>query len=77
MASKRFGKDSIEWDLFQQFWRLCQKFWIPEDNDEYWNSMIKETNEFMKKYQSEIFSKEIGLAFIESLEKKRIEQKGG
>lgn len=57
--------------MFQEYWNLCQKFWIPENNDEYWDTVIKETNKFMKKYESEIFSKEIGMSFLETLNKKR------
>lgn len=71
MASKRFNQDSTEWLMFKEYWLLCQKFWIPEDAEEYWDSVIKKTNEFMKKYESEILSKHIGLALVETLENKR------
>ena len=72
MASKRFEKGSEEFILFQDFWKICQSFWIPEDNDEYWEQVVNETDDFYKKYKetNEIFVREIVLAFINSLEKR-------
>lgn len=70
MASKDFGKHSFEWEMFANYWKLCKRFWIPEDDDKYWDEVVKETEIFMEKYQSEILSKYIGLALIETLEKK-------
>lgn len=64
--------------MFKEYWRLCQKFWIPEENEKYWDSVIKEINEFMKKYESEIFSKYLGLSLIDMLENKyKTKNKGG
>lgn len=72
MASKRFEKGSEEFILFQDFWKICQSFWIPEDNDEYWERVVEETDAFYKKYKetNEIFVREITFAFINSLEKR-------
>lgn len=72
MASKRFEKGSEEWSMFREYWALCQQFWEPEDNDEYWEQVIYSTNEFYKKYKAnnEIFAKEIALAFVDALDKK-------
>ena len=46
MASKKFAKGSDEWMMFMDFWNLCQKFWISEDTDEYYEQLIKENNFF-------------------------------
>lgn len=77
MASKRFEKGSAEWRLFQEFWSLCQKYWIPEDNDEYWERVIKAADEFYKKYKiaDEIFARKIALSLVETLDLKSKEQK--
>lgn len=72
MASKRFEKGSEEWAMFREYWALCQRFWEPEDNDEYWEQVIDSTNDFYKKYRenNEIFAKEIVLALVDALDKK-------
>jgi thymidylate kinase len=68
MASKRFSKNTEEFMMFQDFWQLCQKYWEPEDNDEYWESVIADAGVFTKKYHDGIFPMEIAKAFLTSLE---------
>ncbi|WP_304841260.1 hypothetical protein [Phocaeicola sartorii] len=70
MASVKFEKGSREWYMFQDYWKLCQKFWIPEDNDEYWESVVSETNDFYEKYKDVMLTKWITLELINCLEKK-------
>lgn len=67
MAEKKFAKGSEEWQLFMDFWMLCQKFWLLEDTDEYWSSLIKETDEFYKKYNS-LFAKKLVLSLVDELD---------
>lgn len=72
MASKKFEKGSPEWEMFSDYWLLCQKYWEVEENDEYWNEAMQEAKEFRKKYErtNPIFSMEITLAFISTIDKK-------
>lgn len=72
VASKRFEKGLEEWQMFTEFWKICQQFWEPEDNDEYWEQVIDSTNEFYKKYKAnnEIFARKIALVFIDTIEEK-------
>ena len=76
MANVKFEKGSKEWHMFQDYWKICQKFWLPEEKDEYWDAVVKEVGEFHKKYENIILSKEIALAFLGSLEKKDKEKRG-
>ncbi|MCI9201470.1 MAG: hypothetical protein HFI03_13970 [Lachnospiraceae bacterium] len=69
MARVKFEKGSCEWYMFQDYWKLCQKFWFPEDNNEYWDEVIKETNDFYKKYKEIELAENIALAFINTLAK--------
>lgn len=66
----KFEKGSQEWCMFRDYWAICQKFWIPEDNDEYWESVVRETDEFYKKYKDIILAKGIILQFVNCLEQK-------
>lgn len=68
MASVKFEKGSREWYMFQEYWKLCQKFWIPETYNKYWDDMVKESKEFGEKYEDVKLSKMLMLALIECLE---------
>lgn len=76
MASRRFEKGSEEWEMFSSFWKICQRLWDPEDNDEYWEQVVNATDDFYNKYKAnnEIFSKKITLALVGTLEE-RLKQK--
>ena len=68
MASKKFNKGSEEWIMFTDFWNLCQKYWIVEDSDAYWESVIRSANDFQKKYNHILLSRRLALAFVDALE---------
>lgn len=70
MASVKFEKDSHEWHMFQDYWKLCQKFWVPENNDEYWKAIVRETDDFYEKYKDITLSKKIALAFVDAVDEK-------
>lgn len=53
MASKRFEKGTTEFQWFGDFWSMVQQYWIPEDKDEYWESLIAAISEFSNKYKQE------------------------
>lgn len=72
MASKRFEKGSEEWQMFTDFWKICQQFWEPEDKDDYWDKVVDATGEFYRKYKvnNDIFARKIALAFVDIIEEK-------
>lgn len=72
MASKKFEEGSEEWKMFREYWFLCQKFWEPEDNDEYWDQVVEATNEFHEKYKAknDVFAIKIAIAFVDTIEEK-------
>lgn len=69
MASKRFEEGSPEWNMFRDFWRMTQKFYIPEEADEYWAELVKETDVFFEKHKDIPLAKEIVLALANTLDK--------
>lgn len=50
MASYKFEKGSPEQEAFFEFWNICQKYWIPENSDEYWQAFIEEHKRFFDKF---------------------------
>jgi|GEM_PF-314001 len=76
MASANFGKDSIEWEMFGEYWKMCQKLWVVEDNNEYWDTVIKETGEFARKYESVSLAKELAMSLVADLDKRYNDMSG-
>lgn len=70
MASAKFNKGSEEWMMFTDYWNLCQRYWIVEDTDEYWNSLVDCTNDFYEKYKNIDLSEDLAMALLNSQDKK-------
>ena len=71
---KKFAKGSSEWMMFMDYWALCQKYWEPDDNDDYWKLVVKETDVFYRKYNSE-FAKSLALTLVNQLQRKSRQRK--
>lgn len=61
-------KGTEEWQMFGEYFNLCKKHWDVKNTDEYWDMVIKETDEFYSKYKSILLAKKLALAFVDSLE---------
>lgn len=70
MAEAKFGKGSEEWQMFVDFWALCQKYWITEDNDKYWSELVDDSVQFTEKYKGDEFARALALAFGNSQDRK-------
>ena len=70
MASAKFNKGSEEWMMFTDYWNLCQKYWIAENTDEYWDGLVDCTNEFYEKYKNIDLSEDLAMALLNSQDKK-------
>lgn len=70
MASEKFEKGSEEWMMFLDFWNLCQKYWIVENTDEYWDSLVNSAREFYEKYKNIHLSENLAIALLNSQDEK-------
>ena len=68
MAEKKFDKGSDEWSLFMEFWQICQQYWVVEDNDVYWQTLLERADEFYKKFKSIPLAGRVIMALIETQE---------
>lgn len=68
MAEVKFAKGSEEWQMFMDYWALCQKYWKPEKTDEWWDEVISEIDKFAKKYGSTVFVRGLCMSLINKLE---------
>ena len=60
-----------EFELFSDIWNMFKKN-LPvgtKDNEEYWNGVVFESEEIIRKYQSEL-SKRLVFAMIDELEER-------
>lgn len=69
MARCKIEKGTETFDMFQDYWKLIQNNWDVEDNDEYWQEAIRQTDEFYKKYKTE-FAKDLAVAYMNELERR-------
>lgn len=67
---KGFDKESKERQMFLEYWDMCQRFWIPEKDDLYWNEFIAAVDAFTVKYQDipGNFATKIAVSLIEAKE---------
>lgn len=68
MAEIKFQKGSEEWLMFQEYYKIIQKYYIPESNDSYWDSVVEEMDGFCKKYQQVPLARKIVMAFLKTME---------
>lgn len=69
---QEFKKGSLERAFFSEFYELCEKYWVPEENDDYWRSMIRDTEALNEKYKElQPLSKEIIVGFVCGLTAKK------
>ena len=66
----KFNKNSTEWQMFVDFWTLCQKFWVPEPTDEYWEKCVESVGQFSKEYPDITLARGLALALINDLEER-------
>ena len=64
---KELKKGDTEYEIFNDYWKIVKEYNIPEDDDEYWKSLVSAGDEFCKKYDSQ-YARDLVLAFMASRE---------
>lgn len=81
----RFGKGSIEFQIFNEFWGMFKEYCEITEDDTFWNKATNSTSAFSKKYKGteyEKFTMNLSLALVELLDDKarlqntKVAQKG-
>lgn len=70
MAAQRFEKGSEEWLMFMDFWNLCQKFYVPETSDSYWQELVNSVNNFYEKFAKIPLAQKLALALCDTQEER-------
>lgn len=76
MAEMKIGKGMTEWQMFTDFWKLSQKYWVVEDeNGAYWDGLVREAGEFARKYGTD-FAGRLALALVDSRDSEYRKRRG-
>ena len=67
---KVIKKSDEEFAILQEFWRILQDFYEPEDTDEYWNKLLDTTIKFEREHPSNLLCMQLILLILNYLEKK-------
>ena len=66
-----FDKNGVERKMFADFYKMCEEYWTPDTSDDYWNAVVKASDEFNDKYKDlhpMVF--QLTMAFVKGLEDK-------
>ncbi len=67
---KKLNKDDPEWGIFRAVWQFYEKFAIPEENDQYWDDLIREAGELVKKYNNNALCERLVMGIMAALNDK-------
>lgn len=78
MAQQKFEKGTELHQMINDYLRLLQQFWIVEESDSYWESVMQAVYGFYGKYKEvdNVFSVTMALAFLDVLEEKARNKRG-
>ena len=69
--TKHFDKGGAEWEMYADYYRLSQTYWIPEPASEtYWANLVEGACAFMRKYEQIPLARRLALALLDSLEER-------
>ena len=57
MAEKKLDKGTPEWQFFQDFWKFRQKYYSPDNNEEWIVEMMHAGESIIEKYKNTDFAK--------------------
>lgn len=66
---KKYGKETIEFQMFQDYWKFIQEFAEPEPQDEWWKQLHDESVKLSEKYHSEYMNAML-VAYMEEVERR-------
>lgn len=73
IVKKNIEKGSEEWQFFQDFWRFRQKYYEPEERDEWFEEIVAESTKLYAKYQNtdfKDFAKALIIAHIDDVDRR-------
>lgn len=66
----KFEKNSKEFMLMRDYYVLMQEFWEPSESDIFWENFMKRADQFIRKYDMNLFARDLVQALVAELERK-------
>ena len=76
MASVKFTKDSREFQMMGEVWKILSEFYEPENTAEYWDVVKAVLNKFVKRWDNDLLAKHMARAVVLYLDEKMHAQEG-
>ena len=64
---RQLTKADAEFQMFSDYYKMYQDFYLPEDSDSYWQELARAVDAFHNKYKNK-FACDLALAYLESRE---------
>ena len=62
---KKLTKADTDFQMFADYYKIYQDFYIHEKGDDYWQSLISEADAFLKKYKTK-YAGDLITAYLDS-----------
>lgn len=62
---KKLTKTDAEFQMFADYYKIYQDFYIPEEGNDYWQSLISEADAFLAKYKTK-YAEDLITAYLDS-----------
>lgn len=62
---KKLTKADTDFQMFSDYYKIYQDFYIPEKGDAYWQGLIAEADAFLEKYKTK-YAEDLITAYLDS-----------
>ena len=62
---KKLTKTDADFQMFADYYKLYQDFYVPEEGNDYWQSLISEADAFLAKYKTK-YAEDLITAYLDS-----------
>lgn len=63
-------KETIEFKIFSDIWAFFKSYYQVQNDDDYWDRLIEESNRIAKKYGHNKFANDLLIATIREMERR-------
>lgn len=65
---KEIKKTDTEWQIFMDVWNLFQDYAVTEDDDRYWEMLVKDTDKVIKKHNEHPLAAKLAFGVAKALD---------
>ena len=69
---RKIGKDDKEFAFFRDFWKFYEDYYYPEKNEQYWENVVRDSNNLCLKYSDITIARKLIMQVIVELEERNM-----